>query len=81
MEIGGPEGAGGQLSGKWGGCGGRNLSSSSHSPSALCWLRREPAPRSSCWGRQQPFPCSVHSGLAPQRDHATPGPPHHHVLR
>lgn len=73
--------------GRWGalwevgGRGGRNLSASSHSPSALCWLRREPAPRSSCWGRQQPFPRSVHSGLAPQRDHATPGPPHDHVLR
>ena len=81
MEIGAPEGAGGEFFGKWGGHGGRNLSASSHSPSALCWLRREHAPRSSRWGRQQPFPRSVHSGLTPQRDHATPGPPHNHVLR
>ena len=74
MEIGGPEGAGGQLSGKWGGCGGRNLSSSSHSPSALCWLRREPAPRSSCWGASSPSPVVFTVGSPPSGTTPPQGP-------
>lgn len=47
MEIGLRQRAGGEFFGKWGGHGGRNLSASSHSPSALCWPRKDPAPRSS----------------------------------